>query len=633
MLERNRGPTEPLTQMRVITSEPEAQWSGLADAADEARFSSAWLSAQCSRISGLLGALLMIPAPARGLRVASTSWPSRNPYLEDLMRLAEQASAQRRTVIQVRRELDPISTSACGVLLALPLGAGSQPVAVVAVALAAGSTAAFKPESVAEQLRWGAGWLETLPWAERARHLSQDSERAASSLGLLAVAGAQPRLRGMAVALVNNLATRMQCDRVSLGLVKRNGSIRLRAISHSASFKEHGRLVEAIENAMEEALDQRSSIAFPQLPNIGHVVTLAHQALAQSARVVGASVVSVILANGNGEPIGALTFERHRGETFDKDALQLAEAIGSLLGPVVGLQIRTNKLISGRIADGVADGTAALLGPRRIVFKLMVAGLAGLVLFLVLAKAEHRITAKSVIEGEMQSAAVVPFDGFVRSAPVRAGDIVKSGDLLAALDDRDLVLEQMKWRAERDKASQKQREALAKHDRSNQIVLAAQIRQAESQLALADERLKRSRIVAPFDGVVVSGDLSQMLGSPVEKGKVLFELAPLDAYRVVINVDERDVRYISTDQKGIVALAGMPGEPLPVVVTKIMPVNVAEEGRNAFRVEARVTVPGPTLRPGMEGVAKVQTGERSLLWIWTRSSMDWLRLVAWKHLP
>ena len=193
-------------------------------------------------------------------------------------------------------------------------------------------------------------------------------------------------MRGMAATLVNNLATRMECDRVSLGLMKRNGSIRLRAISHSASFKEHGRLVEAIENAMEEALDQRSSIAFPQLPNTGHAVALAHQALAQSARIVGASVLSVTLANGNGERIGALTFERHRSDPFNKDALQLAEAIGSFLGPVVGLQIRTNKLISGRIADAIADSIAALLGPRKISFKLAVAGLIGLVLFLVFAQ-------------------------------------------------------------------------------------------------------------------------------------------------------------------------------------------------------------------------------------------------------
>ena len=318
---------------------------------------------------------------------------------------------------------------------------------------------------------------------------------------------------------------------------------------------------------------------------------MAHQALAQISKgALDASVMSVILTNGKGEPIGALTFERHRSEPFDKDALQLARGYREpCLVPVVGLQLHTNRLVSGRVVDAVADGSAALLGPRRISLKLAVAGLIGLALFLIFAKAEHRVTAKSVLEGELQSAAVAPFDGFIRSAPVRAGDTVKRGDLLVTLDDRDLVLDQLKWRAERDKVSQKQREALAKHDRSNLVVLAAQIRQAESQLALAEEKLARARIVAPFDGIVVSGDLSQMLGSPVEKGKTLFELAPLDSYRLVIHVDERDVRYVSLEQRGIVALAGMPGDPVPLIVTKIMPVNVAEEGRNSFRVEARLT--------------------------------------------
>ena len=119
----------------------------------------------------------------------------------------------------------------------------------------------------------------------------------------------------------------------------------------------------------------------------------------------------------------------------------------------------------------------------------------------------------------------------------------------------------------------------------------------------------------------------------MEKGKTLFELAPLDSCRLVIHVDERDVRYVSLKQRGIVALAGMPGNPVPMTVTKIMPVNVAEEGRNSFRVEARLTESRSNLRPGMEGVAKIETGQHSLLWIWTRSLIDWIRLVSWKYLP
>ena len=78
-------------------------------------------------------------------------------------------------------------------------------------------------------------------------------------------------------------------------------------------------------------------------------------------------------------------------------------------------------------------------------------------------------------------------------------------------------------------------------DRIEMIRLAqafgAQIEQAEAQLALVEEQLSRARLVAPFDGFIVVGDLSQSLGSPVERGDVLFEVAPLDGFRVVLEVD------------------------------------------------------------------------------------------------
>ena len=192
---------------------------------------------------------------------------------------------------------------------------------------------AANPAIVAEQLRWGAGWLEALPWARRAKDLSSDIARAASCLDLLAAVGAQPRLQGMAIAVANELATRLRCDRVSLGIVRRNGTVRLRAISHSASFKRESRLVDAIENAMEEAIEQRRCVAYPPLPATERAVTIAHRALAENAKAPGASMMSTVLAGSRGELIGALTFERHRDEAFTEETLQLAEAIAALLGP------------------------------------------------------------------------------------------------------------------------------------------------------------------------------------------------------------------------------------------------------------------------------------------------------------
>ncbi len=50
---------------------------------------------------------------------------------------------------------------------------------------------------------------------------------------------------------------------------------------------------------------------------------------------------------------------------------------------------------------------------------------------------------------------------------------------------------------------------------------------------------------------------------------------------------------------------------------------------NGFRVEAEWVGEAPPLSPGMQGVGKVEVGRSNLLTIWTRSSIDWLRLKLW----
>ena len=64
-----------------------------------------------------------------------------------------------------------------------------------------------------------------------------------------------------------------------------------------------------------------------------------------------------------------------------------------------------------------------------------------------------------------------------------------------------------------------------------------------------------------------------------------------------------------------------------------MPVSVAAEGRTTFRVEAHLEERADGLRPGMEGIARIGTGERRLLWIWTHRLVDQLRLWSWSWLP
>src|SRR3546814_12750420 len=114
----------------------------------------------------------------------------------------------------------------------------------------------------------------------------------------------------------------------------------------------------------------------------------------------------------------------------------------------------------------------------------------------------------------------------------------------------------------------------------------AQLRQAEAALRLIDYRLARTSIVAPLAGVLVSGDLSQRVGTPVEEGEVLFEVAPLGDFRVVLHVAEEDVNYLDPGQTGRFAPTGLAGDPVPLPVRQITSVTSSVDGQNRFRVPA-----------------------------------------------
>ena len=129
---------------------------------------------------------------------------------------------------------------------------------------------------------------------------------------------------------------------------------------------------------------------------------------------------------------------------------------------------------------------------------------------------------------------------------------------MCRLDDRDLRLERQKWVTQRQQALVRYREAMAEADPAKMNQFKEQMGQAEAQLALIEEELARVNILAPFRGVVVKGDLSQSLGAPVERGQVLFEVAPLDAYRVKLQVDDSDINYVKLGQKGDMVLTAVP---------------------------------------------------------------------------
>ncbi|RLA98401.1 MAG: hypothetical protein DRG83_14530, partial [Deltaproteobacteria bacterium] len=406
--------------------------------------------------------------------------------------------------------------------------------------------------------------------------------------------------------------------------------IRIHAISHTSDFGKKMNVVSALSSVMEEAIDQYSTIVYPGLNEEKVLVDRAHSHLADSEN--GRAICTVPLIH-NEKVIGAITLERTPDKPFDQDTVELLETLFALTGPILEEKRKENRWLIRKILDSFNDQVKKLVGPSHYALKLITVCVAALIIFFCFAKGDYRVTAQSALEGAMQMSVSAPFDGYILKAPARAGDVVHKDDLLTILDDRDLRIEQLKLKSQIEELSKSYRKAMAEHDRAQIRIVNSQLQQIRAKLNLINEHLARTQIKAPFDAVVISGDLSQSIGSPVERGQELYKIAPLEGYRIILQVEEKDIDEVTTGQKGELVLSAMPDTTFPFTVTEITPVAISKEGKNFFRVEARLEKKSARLRPGMEGVAKIYVDERKLIWIWTHDIIDWLKIKLWKWWP
>lgn len=620
----------------------DADWATLTAAADLRAYCHGWLAIQCRLIPDIWTAVVLVRSPGSDVLAVAASWPGGSRDASHLTAAARKAMDERQGVV-LRQ---PAVGGAAGrTLVGYPIESEGRPWAVVAL------DAASRPEGpmrdALRQLHWGAAGLELMACRQALEDAAAARARQKTVLEVIAASTEHARFTAAATALATELATRLHCSRVSIGFVHR-GQCRIEAVSHSAQFKRRTDALRAVEAAMDEALDQRSTVASPPVGEpapaaeataaVPVLLHRAHDALA--AHNGGGACCTVLLAQRSGttdemadDMAGAITLERQGALAFEADTVALCEAVAALAGPMLARHRRDDLGSAARALDSGRAALHALLGPRHWTAKLLAIGLPVLAALLLLVPGTFRVSAPTVLEPSLLLAATSPIAGYIREAPVRAGDRVASGAIVARLDDRDLQIERLKWTSQHSELEKTLRQALADGNGPQLGIVGAQLEQAAAQVARVDEQLARAVIKAPFDGLVVSGDLSQKLGSPVERGAVLFEVAPLEGFRLVLKVDESDIAHVHPGQRGTLLNAALPNEPVGFTVTAVTPVANARDGRNTFRVEARLDATDVGVRPNMEGVGKIDVDRRSLLWIWTRQTMNAARLLAWSWLP
>ena len=623
MTSSTAGPSETRPHLQVAdaarlrAAAEEDAWTRFSSAGSVEAFCQGWLAVTCTRTGAADGILVLASPDGKGF-VPAAAWPDSR---RDRAKLAEtiERSLEKRALIAV-----PIGENQERLHVAQPIELEGEVLGAIAVDVEPRAERELK--ALARDLSWGAGWLEALLRRSLNARESEMAVRLRKVFDLFSASLEHQGFVPAATATTTELASLLDCDRVAMAVTD-GKRLKVKALSHTVNFEKNAELTRAIEAAMEEAIDQRATIVWPAAEGDGHV-RKAHEQLAQTQGSVGVLTVPL---NRLGDSVGALCLERDRA--FAPEDVELVEGLAALLGPLVEIQRAAERGPLARIWASMKGLWFRFFGPGHAIWKLAGVIAAAVVLFFSFATGTYRVAADTKIEGSVQRALAAPFDGYIREATVRPGDLVKAGAVVARLDDSDLQLERLKTTSRREQLVKQHREALANHDRAQIRVIGSQIDQAEAELQVVNEKLARMEIKAPFDGVIVSGDLSQQLGAPVQRGQVLFEVAPLEDYRVVLQTDERDIRDLTVGQTGELVLTSMPSERLPMRVARITPVSTSEEGRNYFRVEAKLERGAERLRPGMKGVGKVQVGDRKLIWIWTRYLVDWMRIHVFWLMP
>ncbi|MGE0723805.1 MAG: efflux RND transporter periplasmic adaptor subunit [Alphaproteobacteria bacterium] len=191
------------------------------------------------------------------------------------------------------------------------------------------------------------------------------------------------------------------------------------------------------------------------------------------------------------------------------------------------------------------------------------------------------------------------------------GARAKKGDVLVELDPTILKAEMAKARSDL---------VLAKTNNDRAQMLASQgtgtlrardeaqaiMNAATANFELAEARLDRASIRAPFAGVV--GLRMFSLGAYVSPGDRIVELADIDPIRVDFRVSETALPSLRNGQPIAITVDALPGRTFAGEIYAIHPI-VDENGR-ALRLRARIPNPDGVLYPGLFARVRIVIEQR-----------------------
>ncbi len=202
--------------------------------------------------------------------------------------------------------------------------------------------------------------------------------------------------------------------------------------------------------------------------------------------------------------------------------------------------------------------------------------------------------------------------GRIASINFREGQVVKRGQTLVALDASVNRAEVDQMRAQLDLAESnlKRTDELARGNfvsASARDEAASKMRVAEATLALAQAKLSKMTLTAPFDGTVGIRNVS--VGDYVKDGADLINVEDIRSVKIDFRLPERYQPQLTVGQQVDVTSDALPGQRFAATIAAIDPL-IDTNGRSVS-IRARASNPTQALRPGMFARVRVVFAEKS----------------------
>lgn len=594
-----------------VADEPEeeaALWAAFSSARSGEAAAGAWVRLQARRMRSARACAVFRVAQDGMTLIAA--WPDSDTLPGDLSESAREG---------VQQGIALVRSAARGFHLVCPLSGDEGWVATVEVA----PLSAPALQGTLDTLHWGVGWLE----AARARGVAQAATLQAERLELAARltenVARESDARAATMALAAGIGAAFGASAVSVGVLRRG----------SLSVLAQWQRMDGTDTLASDAADTDPdgppppadiTPALHSVLEVGRAMSVErHEPVADGEPERSPAPIELLATHahvcalplpGPEAPAGAILVERTVGAPFSHDEVASLETIALQAAPL----IEAKPLARPVTVTRERRAFVALFGPVRMKLKLALIALLTLGLVMLGATGPYAVPVEGVVEGQAPRSLSAPFSGVLGEVAVRKGDAVRRGQMVARMDDRELLLERDRLTAERTQLAQVTREAREIRDRVASESLDAKLKDVEARLRTAEERLLRTRLVSPTDGVVVGGSGLSASASRVEAGEVLVEIAPVDSYRLVLWVDERDLALLREGQAGTIAL---PGETsaLGFTVKRLTGVSTLRAGHNRVRIEALLQDVSERTRPGVEGTGAIDVGKRKQVWIWWRT--------------